>query len=39
MYLASEMNLTYGSLPCTIKHVGNLSLPTGRRNVKRVEIL
>ena len=39
MSLASEMNLTYCSLLCSIERVGNLSLPTGRRNVKRVEIL
>ena len=39
MSLASEMNLAHCSLPCTVEFVGNLSLPMGRRNVKRVEIL
>ena len=39
MFLVSEMNLTYCSQLHTVECVGNLSLPTGRRNVKRVEIL
>lgn len=39
MSLASGMNLTTYRVSCNVKCVGNLSLPTERRNVKRVEIL